>query len=236
MELDVAFNASYFVAFMMGLISSIHCIGMCGSTIGTLTLSLSSTVRNNKKKLFFFVLSYNIGRISSYAIAGALVGLLGTLLKFPLSELQAYRTMQLFSGVIMAGSGFYIAGWFPRFAYIERLGAKFWRLIEPLGHQLIPVKTRLHAILFGMVWGWMPCGLVYSALTLSASTGDVLRSCFSMLAFGLGTLPAVMGVGIMTGILTKLSRMSRFKQIIGILLITLALLAVFPWLNPMRLH
>ncbi|MCK5728867.1 MAG: sulfite exporter TauE/SafE family protein [Methylococcales bacterium] len=236
MELDVAFNSSYFVAFIMGLFSSIHCIGMCGSTIGTLTLSLSPEVRNNKKQLFFFVLNYNIGRICSYAIAGALVGLLGTLLKSPLSDGHAYRIMQLFSGIIMAAAGFYIAGWFPRFAYIERLGAKFWRLIEPLGHKLIPVKNRLHALFFGMVWGWMPCGLVYSALTLSASTGDILRSCFSMLAFGLGTLPAVMGVGIMTGILTKLSQMSRFKQTVGILLITLALLAVFPWLNPMRLH
>jgi sulfite exporter TauE/SafE len=87
-----------------------------------------------------------------------------------------------------------------------------------------------------MIWGWMPCGLVYSALTLSASAGDILRSGLSMLFFGLGTLPAVIGVGIMTGILTKISRMQRFRQLVGTLLITLALLAVFPWLNPMRLH
>jgi sulfite exporter TauE/SafE len=236
MVFDVAFNTSYLVAFMMGLFSSIHCIGMCGSTIGTLTLSLSPEVRNNKKNLFFFVLNYNIGRISSYAMAGAMVGLLGTLLKSPFPDGLAYRAMQLFSGIIMAGAGFYIAGWFPHFAYIERLGARFWRKIEPIGHQLLPVKTRLQAIFFGMIWGWMPCGLVYSALTLSASAGDILRSGLSMLFFGLGTLPAVIGVGIMTGILTKISRMQRFRQLVGTLLITLALLAVFPWLNPMRLH
>lgn len=236
MEFDIAFNTSYLVAFMMGVFSSVHCIGMCGSMIGSLTLSLAPEIRNDKTRLFFFVLNYNIGRISSYTLAGAIVGLLRSLFSLPITHGEGHRALQLFSAIIMIGAGLYIAGWFPRFAYIEKLGSKFWRLIEPYGRQLIPVKTRLHALLFGMVWGWLPCGLVYGALTLSATTGDVLRSALTMLAFGLGTLPAVMGVGIMTGILTKLSRMRLFKQVVGILLIGLALLAVFPWLNPMRLQ
>ena len=236
MEFDIAFNTSYLVAFIMGMFSSVHCIGMCGSVIGTLTLSLAPKIRNNKRRLFFFVLNYNIGRISSYTLAGAIVGLLGTLFNLPITHGEGHRALQLFSATIMIGAGLYIAEWFPRFAYIEKLGANFWRLIEPYGRQLIPVKTRRHALLFGMIWGWLPCGLVYGALTLSAATADILRSALTMLAFGLGTLPAVMGVGIMTGILTKLSRMRLFKQVVGILLIGLALLAVFPWLNPMRLQ
>ncbi len=236
MEFDIAFNTSYLVAFMMGGFSSIHCIGMCGSMIGSLTLSLAPEIRNDKTQLFFFVLNYNIGRISSYTLAGAIVGLLGSLFSLPITHGEGHRGLQLFSATIMISAGLYIAGWFPRFAYIEKLGSRFWRLIEPYGRQLIPVKTRLHALLFGMVWGWLPCGLVYGALTLSAATGDVLRSALTMLAFGLGTLPAVMGVGIITGILTKLSRMRHFKQIVGILLIGLALFAIFPGLNPMRLQ
>jgi sulfite exporter TauE/SafE len=87
--------------------------------------------------------------------------------------------------------------------------------------------------LFGMVWGWLPCGLVYAALTLAATAGDVSKSALTMLAFGLGTLPAVMGVGIMTHVLTRLSRMQRFKQVIGLFMMVLALLAALPWLNPM---
>jgi sulfite exporter TauE/SafE len=236
MEFDLTFNTSYLVAFMMGVFSSIHCIGMCGSIIGSLTLSLAPEIRNNKSRLFFFVHNYNIGRISSYTLAGAIVGLLGGLFSLPITHGEGHRALQLFSATLMISAGLYIAGWFPRFAYIEKLGSRFWRLIEPYGRQLIPVKTRLHALLFGMVWGWLPCGLVYGALTLSATTGDVLKSALTMLAFGLGTLPAVMSVGIMTGILTKLSRMRLFKQVVGILLIGLALLAVFPWLNPMRLQ
>jgi hypothetical protein len=100
---------------------------------------------------------------------------------------------------------------------------------------LIPVKNPSQAYLFGMVWGWLPCGLVYSALALAATAGDISQSALTMLFFGLGTLPAVMGVGIMTGILTRLSRMQRFKQAIGLFMIALALLAALPWLNPMAI-
>ncbi len=87
-----------------------------------------------------------------------------------------------------------------------------------------------------MIWGWLPCGLVYAALALSVTTGDILRSSLTMLAFGLGTLPSVMGVGIMTDILTKLSKMHRFKQIIGMLLVLVALIAVFPEFYPLQLQ
>lgn len=235
MEFHLSFNASYFAAFTMGLFSSLHCIGMCGSIISTLTLSLKPEIRNKKSTLFPYVLNYNIGRITSYSLAGLLAGLAGNLLTLPFGTDYGYRILQLLSAAFMIGAGFYIAGWFPRFAYIEKTGSKLWRLLEPYGRKLIPVTTRLHAYLFGMIWGWLPCGLVYAALALAATTGDVLRSGITMFAFGLGTLPSVMGVGIMTNVLTKLSKMQRFKQVVGLLLVLVALVAVFPWLNPMRL-
>jgi hypothetical protein len=105
--------------------------------------------------------------------------------------------------------------------------------MEPYGRKLIPVKNLTQAYLFGLVWGWLPCGLVYAALALAVTTGDAGKSALTMLAFGLGTLPAVMGVGIMTNVLTRLSRMQRFKQAIGLFMIVLALLSALPWLNPM---
>jgi sulfite exporter TauE/SafE len=233
MTFDPAFTSSYLVAFVMGLFSSMHCIGMCGSIIGTLTLSLSPAIRNNKKRLLPFVFNYNFGRITSYTIAGALTGVIEVLLTMPLGEAHGHRVLQLISAAIMASAGLYIAGWFPRFAYIEKVGTHFWKLIEPYGRKLIPVKSHTQAYLFGMVWGWLPCGLVYAALALAATAGDVSKSALTMLAFGLGTLPAIMGVGIMTHILTRLSQMQRFKQAIGLFMIALALLATLPWLNPM---
>lgn len=236
MEFHLTFNTSYFAAFAMGLFSSLHCIGMCGSIIGTLTLSLKPEIRNNKSRLFPYVLNYNIGRICSYTLAGLLVGLAEALITLPLGMDHGHRALQLLSSIIMIGAGLYIAGWFPRFAYIEKAGSGFWKLIEPYGRKLIPVNTRLQAFLFGMIWGWLPCGLVYAALALAATSGDIIKSGLTMFAFGLGTLPAVVGVGIMSNILTKLSRMQRFKQVIGLLLVLVALVAVFPWLNPMRLQ
>lgn len=234
MEYQLTFTSSFFAAFAMGLFSSLHCIGMCGSIIGTLTLSLKPEIRNNKSTLFSYVFNYNIGRITSYTLAGLLVGIIQALLLLPFEVAHGHRILQLLSASIMVGAGFYIAGWFPRFAYIEKVGSKLWIILEPFGRKLIPVSTRLQAYLFGMVWGWLPCGLVYAALALATTTGDILRSALTMFAFGLGTLPSVMGVGIMTDILTKLSRMDRFKQVIGLLLVLVALIAVFPELNPLR--
>ncbi len=233
---DPNFSTSYLVAFIMGLFSSLHCIGMCGSIIGTLTLSLRKEIRENKTQLIPFVLNYNLGRISSYTIGGALAGVLEYVLSLPLGEDHGHRLLQLLSAIVMASAGCYIAGWFPRFAYIEKLGKLFWQMIEPLGRKLLPVSTLRHAFSFGLIWGWLPCGLVYSALALAATTGDILRASFTMLAFGLGTLPAVMGLGIMTNVLTRLSQMDGFRRYTGIFLIALAIFAAFPSLNPMRLH
>ena len=235
MVFDPAFSSSFIVAFLMGLFSSMHCIGMCGSIIGTLTFSLSPGIRNNKKLLLPFVFNYNFGRITSYAMAGALVGTIEALLTMHLGETHGHRVLQLLSAAVMMGAGFYIAGWFARFAYIEKAGILIWKKIEPFGRKLIPVKNLKQAYLFGLVWGWLPCGLVYAALALAATAGDITKSALTMLAFGLGTLPAVMGVGIMTQVLTRLSKMQRFKQSIGLFMIVLALLAAFPWLNPMAI-
>jgi sulfite exporter TauE/SafE len=229
-------NVYYLIPFIMGLFSSMHCVGMCGSIIGTLTLSLKAEIRENKARLVPFIFSYNLGRITSYTLAGALVGAVEMLLAMPWGHGHGHRILQILSALIMTGAGLYIAGWFPRFAYIEKTGSRFWKLLEPLGRRLIPVQNRTQAYFFGMVWGWLPCGLVYTALLTAAASGNVVKSTLSMLAFGLGTLPAVMGTGIMTGILTRLSRMRRFKQTVGLLLIALALLAAFPGLNPMRLQ
>lgn len=236
MEFSLTFSSSYVVAFTMGLFSSLHCIGMCGSIIGTLTLSLKPEIRHNKRQLSIYVFNYNAGRILSYTLAGLIAGLAEAFLTLPLGLDHGHRYLQLLSAIIMIGAGLYIAGWFPHFAYIEKVGAKLWKQLEPLGRRLIPVKTRTHAFLFGMVWGWLPCGLVYAALALAATTGNIERSALTMLAFGLGTLPSVMGLGIITDALTKFSRMNKLKKVVGVLLVLIALLAVFPDTNPMRLQ
>jgi uncharacterized protein len=235
-ELANAFSTSYLVALLMGLFSALHCLGMCGSIIGSLTLSLRQEIREQKSTLMPFVLSYNLGRISSYALGGFFAGMLHHVLTLPFGEGHGHRLLQILSAVVMAGAGLHIAGWFQRFAYIEKFGAHFWKRIEPYGRRVIPVETLPQAYVFGLVWGWLPCGLVYTALALAATTDSVMRSTLTMFAFGVGTLPAVFGVGIMTSLLVRLSRMNKFRQVTGLILIALALLAAFPWLNPMVVH
>jgi uncharacterized protein len=232
-HLEPGFSTSYLVAFIMGLFSTLHCLSMCGSIIGSLTLSLKREIREDKTQLLPFVLSYNMGRISSYALAGFFAGLLHNVLMLPLGEGQGHRILQIVSALIMTGAGLHIGGWFPRFAYIERAGAHLWRQIEPYGRRLLPVETLKHAYIFGVIWGWLPCGLVYAALALSATAGNEFRSTLTMLFFGLGTLPAVAGVGLMTNMMIGLSRMKEFRKLAGVSLLILALLAAFPWLNPM---
>ena len=235
-EFASAFSTSYFVALLMGLFSALHCLGMCGSIIGSLTLSLRREIREQKSQLLPFVLCYNFGRISSYALGGMFAGLLHHVLSLPFDDGHGHRMVQIVSALVMASAGLHIAGWFPRFAYIEKFGAQFWRRIEPYGRRLMPVETLPQAYVFGLIWGWLPCGLVYTALALAATADSVFRSTVTMLAFGIGTLPAVAGVGIMTSLLVRLSRMNKFRQVTGITLILLALLAAFPWLNPMVRH
>jgi sulfite exporter TauE/SafE len=174
--------------------------------------------------------------VFSYSVGGFFAGLLHHVLVLPFGEGYGHRLLQVISALVMAGAGCYIAGWFPHFAYIEKLGRQFWHGIEPHGRRLLPVKTLRQAFAFGMVWGWLPCGLVYAALALAATAGDVGRSTLTMFAFGVGTLPAVVSVGVMTSLLVRLSRMNRFRQFTGVTLIVIALLAAFPWLNPMVLH
>jgi hypothetical protein len=235
-NLDSGFSTSYLVAFIMGLFSALHCLGMCGSIIGTLTLSLRREIRDNKAQLVPFVFSYNFGRITSYTVAGYLAGLVHNVLMLPLGEGTGHRTLQIVSALVMAAAGLHIAGWFPRFAYIEKGGALIWARLEPYGRRLIPVQTLPQAYVFGMIWGWLPCGLVYAAVALAATAGSEMRGALTMLSFGLGTLPAVVSVGLMTSLLVRLSSMKKFRQMAGISLILLALLAAFPSLNPGVMH
>ncbi|MCF6205160.1 MAG: sulfite exporter TauE/SafE family protein, partial [Methylococcaceae bacterium] len=195
-------------------------------------LSLKAEVRNNKARLFQFILNYNMGRIFSYTLAGGLAGLAQTLITLPFAEDFGYRILQLFSALIMMSAGLYIAGWFPRFAYIEKAGSKFWKFIEPFGRKLIPISTHTQAYLFGMVWGWLPCGLVYYVLLVSPAKDGALNSAFFMLAFGLGTLIPMMAAGFLTGRLAPLRQSQIIRHFSGSVLVIMGVISLFLAIDP----
>ncbi len=217
-----AITGSYITAFLLGLFSTVHCLAMCGSVIGALTLSLPMDVRESQRKMLPYVFNYNLGRILSYTMAGAIVGLLSS----PLANVNGHMILRYLSIVVMIGMGLYLAGWFPKFAKMERLGAPIWRWLQPIGQKLLPVKAFSQAFWLGIVWGWLPCGLVYAALAVAATVGDPIQASMVMLSFGLGTLPAVMGAGLFTGLLASLARAKHMKRIAGVSIIIMALMTL----------
>lgn len=214
---------TFISAFFVGLFSTVHCLGMCGGIIGALTFSLPEHIRNNRLRLIPYVSAYNFGRITSYCVAGALVGGLGDNIA-RLSPAYGHLILQLFASVLMIGIGLYLAGWLPAFAKIEHIGKPIWKKLEPISQKLIPVKSPSHAFLFGLVWGWLPCGLVYTALVWSTTAGSAKDGLLLMLAFGMGTLPAVMIAGILTGWFTRFIRAPYVRPIIGMIIILIALI------------
>lgn len=219
-------GSAYALAFVVGLLSAMHCIGMCGGISGALSYSLPPETRNDRKRLGLFVLAFNLGRIASYAAAGAVWGGFGAALLGSGASPWFFEGVRWLAAGIMIGIGLYIGGWFPRFATIERVGVPLWRRLEPLGRRLLPVTTLPRSVLFGMVWGWLPCGLVYSMLLSTPAQGGVLAGALYMALFGAGTLPVLALGGVFAGQLFRLGQDRRFQAIAGLGVILLGLLTL----------
>jgi len=191
--------------------------------MGALTYSLPLEVRNNRRQLWPYVLLYNLGRLLSYTLAGALFGSLGAILYKTVSPHFGYLFLQYIAALVMVSVGLYIAGWFPKYAYIERLAAPIWRFMEPFGRRLLPVSSPFQAFAYGMIWGWLPCGLVYSALLLTITSSGPLEGGLFMLAFGVGTLPAIMGIALVAEKIVRYARNPTIRMLAGLFLIMLGL-------------
>ena len=216
-------DIGYLGAFLMGLFGALHCVGMCGSIMGVLTLSLPQEIRRQPPLLLGYLGYYSVGRILSYTVAGTLVGGFGSGLVFRLSPEYGHTILLLIATVLMVAVGLYLAGWFPALAYIEKAGAPIWKKLEPLGRKLLPVVHPWQALLYGLIWGWLPCGLVYSALFIALGQGGMMQGGLFMLLFGLGTLPAVMATGIFADQILRFSRNPQLRMLAGVLLILFAL-------------
>ncbi len=210
-------------AVLMGLFGALHCIGMCGSIMGVLTFSLPPAIRDKPAGLLTYLFWYSGGRILSYALGGGLAGAFGNGVLLTISPAYGHRLLLLAATFIMLAAGFHLAGWFPELARIEKVGAPIWRALEPLGRRLLPVARPWQAFLYGMIWGWLPCGLVYTALFIALAQGDFLSGMIFMALFGAGTLPALVLTGVFAERFMRLARNPRMRMYAGLLLILLAL-------------
>jgi hypothetical protein len=197
--------------FFVGLLGGVHCLGMCGSIVGILTAQLPAPspggrgadrlapagARDRRSLARWpFHLAYNGGRLASYAAAGALVGAVGQAGLLFRDEVPVQHLLFALSSLMLVALGAYLAGSGKLVRRIEYLGGGLWRRIQPLTKRLLPVSTPQRALLLGMLWGWMPCGLVYSVLLTALASGSAQDGAAIMLAFGLGTLPNLLAIGL----------------------------------------
>lgn len=218
------------VAFFIGLFSSLHCFGMCGGLVGAMTMSLEPNIRKNISQLGIYTLAYNAGRILSYTVAGFLVGWFGQTIRNILMPDDGINVLRLIASILIILMGFYIAGWFPKFSRnfsrIEKIGVPLWRILQPIGQRMLPVKNLWQAFLFGAVWGWLPCGLVYTVLIISPANDGAINAAIFMLMFGLGTLIPMTAAGFLSGRLAPIRQSQKIRYFSGALLIFMGIIGL----------
>lgn len=176
---------------MVGLMGSGHCLAMCGGLAAALGLG----VRGSQSQKLSLLLVAQFGRIASYGLIGSLFG--GSLaLMQGLFDIKLFLlTLRLLANLMLIAMGLYIAGWWFGLKRIESLALPLWRKLQPIQKRFLPMHSARDAFMVGVFWGWLPCGLVYSALVTSVSSGAHLFSGLAMASFGLGTLPSVWLMG-----------------------------------------
>ncbi|MBN7798046.1 sulfite exporter TauE/SafE family protein [Parahaliea mediterranea] len=198
-------DPTLFAAFSVGLAGAGHCLGMCGGIAAALGLGASGKGT---------VIAYHGGRLLSYTALGAAAGLATGIV-----DTAAWTLfLRYLAGTLLLAMGLYIADWWRGLAWLERLGARLWRPVQGLASRWLPPRRPRDAVLLGLCWGLMPCGLIYSALALAATRQDPLASGLMMFSFGLGTLPAMLAGSLGARQLQSLLRRRGMKLLIAALL------------------
>ena len=182
---------SLLAVFVVGLLGGVHCLGMCGSIVGIFTTQVPQTVPR-----WPFHLAYSGGRIASYMLAGAAVGAVGQAGLLMRDAVPVQHLLFALSSVMLVLLGLYLAGLWGAVRRVELVGAVLWKHLQPFTRRLLPVDTVPRALALGALWGWLPCGLVYSVLLTALAAGSATQGAFVMLAFGLGTLPNLLAIGL----------------------------------------
>ena len=209
-------------ALLMGFFGSPHCLGMCGGLVAAFGLSMKDVSPAKRRGL---VLTYHIGRLLSYAALGLIAGLIGTTVLAPL--MVGNSTPRILLGLVLVFVGMTMLG-APFLSKLERLGMRFWQALGPLRQKVFPLNTFPRALTAGLLWGFLPCGLVYGALLIAVVGHDPLTGAVLMFAFGLGTVPMLVATHETVGWLRHQIGRLRLRQMNGAIMMAsgLAVIAV----------
>ncbi len=241
-------GASLFPVFLVGLLGSVHCAGMCGGIVGALSFAPrrpgagATTIALHPvaaAPAAVNVAAYNLGRIASYMTAGALAGGIAegasALSSLPLLQAGAYWLANL----MLAAMGLYLMGAWSGIAHVERAGQWLWRRVQPALKRVGPPDTPGRMAAAGALWGWLPCAMVYSVLVTAMLSGSAAAGALTMLAFGLGTLPMMLALGLLGARLRGWLRLPVVRIACGALVLgfgVLGLLRAAGGLPPSWLH
>lgn len=220
-------TALFLMALGMGFFGSPHCLGMCGGVVTAFGLSMQSLTSRQKT---FLMATYHFGRLTSYALLGLLAGFVGTTVLEPL--LTNNNLPRVLLGAVLILVGFSMLG-LPFLTQLEKLGGQVWQKMSPIRQKVFPLNTFPKAFGAGILWGFLPCGLVYGALMMAVVGRDSLTGAVLMFAFGLGTLPML--VATQGTILSLQSYIKRFRlrQANGVAMALSGLAVIF---LPMAMH
>lgn len=226
--------------FMIGLLGAVHCVGMCGGIVGALSMAspqrrsfpvpvitLSSPAASTiALDNMLRVIAYNTGRIASYmtagAIAGGVAGSAQTLSDMASLQIAGYWLANL----MLIALGLYLMGAWYGLARLEQAGQVIWRRVQPVMKPLLPMDTTPKALALGALWGWVPCGMVYSVLLAAMLTGSPWSGAAVMLAFGVGTLPALFTMGMMGARLKSWTRARGVRIAAGLIVLAFGVLGL----------
>ena len=215
---------TFLTLFLLGFFGGTHCVGMCGGLSSAFALQLPPHLNR-----IGLIVLLNLGRISSYVVIGLLVGLVGQV-GISLDDTRAVQNgLYIAANALLLLLGLYLAGISTAATKIEGIGKPIWKRLNPLLNKLLPIKSVPACFGVGVLWGWLPCGLVYSASLYALGSGNALHGGLYMLAFALGTLPNLLAMGIFAAQLKTFLQKRMVRLCAGLLVAGWAIwrLAVF---------
>ncbi len=203
--------------FVAGFAGSIHCVAMCGGLVGV----VSATMKASPGRALIYWSCYHFGRISSYIIAGMVAGGVAGMVADIFAIDRTHDVGSIIAGIFLIILAGHVAQWWNLLSIVEQAGGRLWQKVVPLFSRYLTPKLHRHAIIGGLLWGWIPCGLVYSTLVVAAASTDAIGGGLTMAAFGIGTLPMLIVMGVVAGQLERFRKISWLRNVFAILLCAL---------------
>lgn len=204
--------------FLLGFFGGTHCVGMCGSLSSAFALQLPPQISH-----FKLIILMNLGRLSSYVLIGTLVGALSQAGIWLDNTRALQMGLLIFANILLLLMGLYLAGLWSLAGRIETLGKPIWRTLNPYLNRLLPIRSTGACFWVGVLWGWLPCGLVYNACLYALGSGSAWTGGVYLLAFGLGTLPNLLAMGLFATQLRGFLQHRMVRLIAGLLVSAWAL-------------